>query len=366
MSRTSSTSLIQRELIQAKGHRGSNQKSALLKSCTSSTVSGAQHSRMSGTGTAFVRRYRASERMPGMPGTNLTRDEAATRARAPRRRLLHRGPRPDRVRQGLRDHHRDLRSPAPSPAARRSPTWSARRSTRSRSTAGARPSEHYQDNRISAARPRRPRTSCASAADCPYTPHRRGAPPLRGPGRRAGLPLHAVRGPRRPPGLHHLRAARPEGGLHVHRDRARRTGRSSPTPPTPAPEDLGAGKARVAGSRRPSGCRRTSPRSWPVSTTRVDDVYEGKHGEIPLGHYCRQSLVEHLDTDEVLARSPSRASSSSRRPSTTPTRSASTTSSTCRSTTWARWRTPAAVTCRDEYLPRSRQDPLLLRVARQR
>jgi aminopeptidase N len=31
----------------------------------------------------------------------------------------------------------------------------------------------------------------------------------------------------------------------------------------------------------------------------VQDVYHGKHGDIPLGHYCRQSLVEHLD-DEVL------------------------------------------------------------------
>ncbi|WP_435742432.1 aminopeptidase N [Nocardioides sp. SYSU DS0663] len=26
------------------------------------------------------------------------------------------------------------------------------------------------------------------------------------------------------------------------------------------------------------------------------DVYRGKHGDIPLGHYCRQSLVEHMDT----------------------------------------------------------------------
>ncbi|NHC22391.1 aminopeptidase N [Nocardioides sp. IC4_145] len=30
------------------------------------------------------------------------------------------------------------------------------------------------------------------------------------------------------------------------------------------------------------------------------DVYEGKHGSIPLGHYCRQSLVEHMDTDELV------------------------------------------------------------------
>jgi aminopeptidase N len=32
----------------------------------------------------------------------------------------------------------------------------------------------------------------------------------------------------------------------------------------------------------------------------VHDTYEGKNGTIPLGHYCRQSLVEHLDRDEVV------------------------------------------------------------------
>ena len=32
----------------------------------------------------------------------------------------------------------------------------------------------------------------------------------------------------------------------------------------------------------------------------VRDVYEGKHGAIPLGHYCRQSLVPHLDREEVV------------------------------------------------------------------
>jgi aminopeptidase N len=30
------------------------------------------------------------------------------------------------------------------------------------------------------------------------------------------------------------------------------------------------------------------------------DVYEGAHGTIPLGHYCRQSLVEHMDTAELV------------------------------------------------------------------
>src|SRR5919112_554129 len=32
----------------------------------------------------------------------------------------------------------------------------------------------------------------------------------------------------------------------------------------------------------------------------VKDTYAGKHGEIELGHYCRQSKVEHFDTDELI------------------------------------------------------------------
>jgi aminopeptidase N len=32
----------------------------------------------------------------------------------------------------------------------------------------------------------------------------------------------------------------------------------------------------------------------------VRHTYSGKHGEIPLGHYCRQSLAEHLDADELV------------------------------------------------------------------
>jgi aminopeptidase N len=32
----------------------------------------------------------------------------------------------------------------------------------------------------------------------------------------------------------------------------------------------------------------------------VHDTYEGRNGPIELGHYCRQSLVDHLDRDEVV------------------------------------------------------------------
>ena len=30
------------------------------------------------------------------------------------------------------------------------------------------------------------------------------------------------------------------------------------------------------------------------------DTYEGRHGDIALGHFCRQSVVEHLDADELV------------------------------------------------------------------
>ena len=69
--------------------------------------------------------------------------------------------------------------------------------------------------------------------------------------------------------------------------------------PTPEPRDLGEGRSVW-----------NFPATEPMSTyiTAVVageyhaefDTYVGKFGEIPLGHYCRQSLVEHLDTDVLV------------------------------------------------------------------
>ncbi|MEP9383986.1 aminopeptidase N [Nocardioides sp. KR10-350] len=69
--------------------------------------------------------------------------------------------------------------------------------------------------------------------------------------------------------------------------------------PSPEPVPLGDGRAR-----------------WDFEPTRrmstyitaliageyhaVHDVYEGAYGAIPLGHYCRQSLVPYLDRDEIV------------------------------------------------------------------
>ena len=68
---------------------------------------------------------------------------------------------------------------------------------------------------------------------------------------------------------------------------------------TPTPEESGDGKAVW---RFPA----TKPMSTYITAIvageyhEVLDTYEGKHGTIPLGHYCRQSLVKHLDVEELV------------------------------------------------------------------
>ena len=128
---------------------------------------------------------------------------------------------------------------------------------------------------------------------------RRGPAPLRRPGRRPGVPLHPVRGAGRPPRLHDVRAARPQGHLHftvtapadwtvvVQRAHARaRADRRGQGPVWQLPADR-------------SGCRPTSRRWSRASTTERPTPTTASTATIPLGHYCRQSLVEHLDADEL-------------------------------------------------------------------
>jgi aminopeptidase N len=69
--------------------------------------------------------------------------------------------------------------------------------------------------------------------------------------------------------------------------------------PSPTPEALGAGKAvwRFEPTRKMSTYITAIVAG---EYHEVQHVYAGKHGDIPLGHYCRQSLVEHLDVDELV------------------------------------------------------------------
>ncbi|WP_372727656.1 aminopeptidase N [Nocardioides sp.] len=69
--------------------------------------------------------------------------------------------------------------------------------------------------------------------------------------------------------------------------------------PSPEPRELGDGTA--VWNFEP-----TKPMSTYITAIvageyhEVQHTYVGKFGEIPLGHYCRQSLVEHLDVDELV------------------------------------------------------------------
>src|SRR6476469_4660624 len=71
--------------------------------------------------------------------------------------------------------------------------------------------------------------------------------------------------------------------------------------PTPEPEAL-AGRDGTSVWHFPP----TKPMSTYITALvageyhEVQHTYEGKHGNIPLGHYCRQSLVEYLDVDELV------------------------------------------------------------------
>ena len=128
--------------------------------------------------------------------------------------------------------------------------------------------------------------------------HRRGDAPVRRPGRRRGLPLQPVRGAGLAPGLRGVRAARPQGHVRVHRHgarpldgpvrlphagadarrrprrhRARDVGlRADPgalllrhRPRRPGPTSASPTPSRAAGGRSSSGCMRVA-RSSSTST----------------------------------------------------------------------------------------------------
>jgi aminopeptidase N len=68
---------------------------------------------------------------------------------------------------------------------------------------------------------------------------------------------------------------------------------------TPQPQPVGEGKATW---RFPTTKRMSTYITAIVAGEyhEVLDSYSGKHGDIPLGHYCRQSMKDYLDIDELL------------------------------------------------------------------
>ena len=220
MSRTCSTSRIQREVIQANGQSGSNQRSAVAMSTTIPRRRppiphrcGRHHSPVAGCPHAWNQPHPGRGRHPRRP---------------PGRHGVHRRPGPDVSHPARGDHlrlHHHARVHLP-----RARGGHLRRPGRPH-----RPRDHPQRAqprprhgvRRQPHRARRPRGDQHARRDrgLRLLQHRRGPAPLRRPGRRQGLPLQPVRGARRPPRLHHLRAARPEVRLHLQRHRPVALGR---------------------------------------------------------------------------------------------------------------------------------------------
>ena len=230
-------------------------------------------------------------------------------------------------------------SPAPSPAPRPSPTSSTRVHEITLNGESLDPATAYADSRI-ALPDLAADNKLVVRADLPYSRTGEGLHRFVDPVDDRVYLYSPVRGAGRPPRLHHLRAARPQGAVHLHRDRARPLeGRLQLADPR---AERARRPARPCGaSRRPSRCRRTSPPSSPASTTRSSTPTRASTAT-SRSATTAASRSSSTSTSRCWSSSPSRASTSSRTHSTSPTPSASTTSSTCRSTTWARWRTPAA------------------------
>jgi aminopeptidase N len=124
--------------------------------------------------------------------------------------------------------------------------------------------------------------------------------------------------------------------------------------PTPEPEPAAAGTAVWH-----------FPQTLPMSTYitaiiageyhEVRHAYEGAHGTIPLGHFCRQSLVEHLDVEE-LVKITSQGFEFFEREFGYPYPFEKYDQLYVPEYNMGAMENAGAVTLRDEYLPRSRQD----------
>lgn len=75
---------------------------------------------------------------------------------------------------------------------------------------------------------------------------------------------------------------------------------------SPSPEPVEAGSMADGGAKARWDFAPTKPISTYITALvageyhEVQDVYEGKHGTIGLGHYCRQSLVPYLDREALV------------------------------------------------------------------
>ena len=313
--RTFSTSIIQREVIHAQGHRGSNQNSAALRSDMGLTschpvavtilerCTAAMRDRMVRRPQARPPDRRAHARTAPqgdpVPGTNLTREEAATRAalvtvdRHDVELDVTTGPETFSTRS-------TVHFPAPSPAPRPSSTSSAAPSSRSPSTAptSTRPSD-YADSRVRLPGPGRRERRASSSPTGRYM--------------NTGEGLHRFVDPVddevylytqfEVPDSRRMFAVFEQPDLKasftLHGDRAGALGGRVQLPhpaararPARAPATLG-----VRAHPRDLVLHHRAHRR-PVRVVR-DEVTQPRAARCPLGVFCRKSLMQYLDADNI-------------------------------------------------------------------
>ena len=276
-----------------------------------------------------------------MPGTNLTRDEAATRA-ALLARHSHDRPRPhdDDTDTFASDHH-PIRFTCSEPGAETfADLVDATVHEITLNGRDARPVRGVRGTPDRAGRPRRRQRAAWSSADCPTATPARACTGSSTPSTTASTSTRSSRCPT--PAASTRRFEQPDlKALFTFTSPRRRHWKVVSNSPTPEPEAAGDGAAvwRFAPTERMS--------------TYITALVAGEYHDVlrQLRRQARHHPARPL-LPPVARRAPRRRRARQDhqaglrvlrgRPSTTPTRSASTTSSTCRSTTWARWRTPAA------------------------
>ena len=145
---------------------------------------------------------------------------------------------------------------------------------------------------------------------------------------------------------------------------APRTGRSSPTPRPRARSPSGDGVSAVAVPARPSGCRRTSPRSSPASTTRSTTPTSASTARSRSGTTAASRWSPYFDVDELVEVT-KQGFEFFEDAFDFPYPFGKYDQLYVPEFNMGAMENAGCVTLRDEYLPRSRQATLVLRAARQ-
>ena len=205
------------------------------------------------------------------------------------------------VRDDLRARRRSIRSPAREPGASTFADLVGATVHEITLNGRALDPSAYDDSRIALDRPRRPTTSCASSPTAPTATRGEGLHRFVDPVDKLVYLYTQFEVPdaRRVFATFEQPDLKAAFTFHVTAPAHWQVVSNSPTP---EPVDLGLGRSRLALRADASGMSTYITALVAGDYAVVRDTYHGKRGEIPLGIFCRQSLREHLDADDIFDR----------------------------------------------------------------